>query len=149
MSEKYKVLIAEDDSNDFEFINQAFESSNVEIEIKRMIDGEELIDFLLNLKSSFIPDIVIVDISMPKKDGFQVLEEIKKHKDLKIIPIIIMTTSNQDTDMYLAYSLGANSFITKPDNFESLLDVVNIISKYWFEKVSIARNWVDCEEGSE
>lgn len=146
MSEKYKILIAEDDSNDFEFINSAFESSNIDVEIKRMIDGEELISFLQNLKSNFIPDIVIVDIVMPKKDGFQVLKEIKTNPDLKIIPIIIMTTSNQDSDMYLAYSLGANSFITKPDNFEALLDLANMISKYWFEKVSIARNWVDCEE---
>lgn len=142
MSEKYKVLIAEDDSNDFEFINQAFESSNVEIEIKRMIDGEELIDFLLNLKSSFIPDIVIVDISMPKKDGFSALKELKAHKDNKIIPIIIMSTSNRDEDVYLAYSLGANSFITKPDNLEKLQDVANVLMKYWFEKVSLASHWI-------
>ena len=146
MSE-FNILIAEDDENDYFFIETALkENYHTEVNLMRVVDGEELVDFMNKISESkqteFLPDIIIVDISMPKKDGFSALKELKSHKDNKIIPIIIMSTSNRDEDVYLAYSLGANSFITKPDNLEKLQDVANALMKYWFEKVSLASHWI-------
>ena len=91
-------------------------------------NGEE---FLEKLKTSAEPDIVLLDINMPKKDGREVLKELKQHPKFKKIPVVIFSTTNNEQEMHRCYESGANSYITKPNSFENLLKTVAALRSYW------------------
>ena len=106
-------------------------------------DGEELMDYLhrrggyTNLSQEPLPGLVLLDLKMPRKDGREALKEIKSDPKLRRIPIIVMTTSRAEEDIYRTYDLGVNSFICKPVTFAALVEVMKTLSKYWIEIVEL------------
>lgn len=138
------ILIADDDQEDRQLIGEALQESRLANPIKFVNDGEALMEFLRETKE--LPGLILLDLNMPKKDGREALAEIKKDPRLKRIPVIILTTSKAEEDVYRTYSLGVNSFITKPVTFTSLVEVVRSMAHYWFEIVQLPPSEVRQEE---
>ncbi len=138
------ILIADDDEEDRLLIQDAFEESKIANPIQYVEDGEELMDYLYRKgkysdENKFpLPGIVLLDLNMPKKDGREALKEIKSDSKLRKIPVIVLTTSKAEEDIVRSYELGVNSFITKPVSFKGLVEVIQTLSKYWFEIVKLA-----------
>ncbi len=137
------VLIADDDNDDFLLIKEAFEESRIRINIYRVEDGEELLDYLLHREQFSSPEraprptLILLDLNMPRKDGREALKEIKAHPDLRMIPVVILTTSKADEDIIRTYNLGVNSFIQKPVDFKEFIRIVQALDEYWFEIVKL------------
>ena len=144
MRSKYSVpiLIADDDREDCEMIRDALKESRLLNEVKFVHDGEQLLS-LLHIERERpqdqrnLPGLILLDLNMPKMDGREVLKEIKKHPELHQIPIVVLTTSEAEDDIVRSYNLGANSFITKPIEFQVLVQVMRDIGRYWFEIVEL------------
>ena len=140
------ILMADDDADDRMLTRDALEESRVLNELRFVEDGEELMEYLTrrgkysNAADSPRPGLILLDLNMPKKDGREALKEIKADKDLRIIPIVILTTSKAEEDILRTYDLGVNSFITKPVTFSALVDTMQTLSKYWFEIVKLPHN---------
>jgi two-component system, response regulator len=131
------LLIAEDDKDDRILIQEAFAENGFTIPLYFVKDGEELIDYLkrtgpfaTNTPESF-PDLIMLDLNLPKKDGREVLRELKSDPVLKLIPIIIFSTSNSHLDISNSYELGANCYITKPQTFKELMEAIRKIGAFW------------------
>lgn len=144
MEKTIKILMADDDADDRFFAKEAFEENKLANQLQFVENGEELMQYLLHegiytAENAPVPDIILLDINMPKKNGIQALKEIKAHESLKNIPIVMLTTSNSDEDIANCYSLGANSYITKPVTFEGLVDVLKSLSNYWFKIVVLPK----------
>ena len=139
------ILMADDDPDDRLMAREAFEESRLANQLFFVHDGVELMDYLhrrgdyADPARSPRPGVILLDLNMPRKDGREALREIKEDADLRRIPIVILTTSKAEEDILRSYDLGANSFITKPVTFESLVNVVRTISSYWFEIVELPR----------
>lgn len=138
------ILMADDDEDDRLMTKQAMERNHLVNEIFFVKDGEELMDFLLkrntyNENTAPTPDIILLDLNMPRKSGQEALKEIKSNAALKAIPVIVLTTSEAEEDILKTYKLGVNSFITKPVTFEGLVKVVKQLDDYWFELVKLPR----------
>ncbi len=137
------ILIADDDSDDRDMIKDAMKENRLANDLKFVGDGEELMDYLLRKgkynspQSSPRPGLILLDLNMPKKDGREALKEIKSNPELKSIPVVVLTTSKAQEDIYRTYDLGVNSFITKPVKFEALVSIVHDLGKYWFEIVEL------------
>jgi len=142
-AEKFSILIADDDADDRELIKAAFEENNFRHNIKFVEDGEELLKYLRR-KGNYadeadhpLPQIILLDLNMPKKDGREALKEIKTDNYLKYIPVIVLTTSTEQKDVQKIYELGVNSFVIKPVTFRQLVAFANTLGKYWFEFVEL------------
>lgn len=139
------ILMADDDPDDRLMAREAFEESRLANQLFFVHDGVELMDYLhrrgdyADPARSPRPGVILLDLNMPRKDGREALREIKVDADLRRIPIVILTTSKAEEDILRSYDPGANSFITKPVTFESLVNVVRTISSYWFEIVELPR----------
>ena len=136
------ILIAEDDADDRMLILEAFEENQVKWTLQFVEDGAELLDFLQKKgkyqgNTSDTPELILLDINMPRKDGKQALEEIKNCPAMKHIPVIIFTTSNRPDDIEQTYKLGANSFIIKPSSYTGFMEIFKILNEYWVNTVSI------------
>ena len=136
------ILMAEDDVDDRLLARDALKESGSEGDLQFVDNGEELLDNLLG-RGKFNadtprPQLILLDLNMPLKDGRQALREIKANPLLRQIPVVVLTTSHADTDIDLIYHLGANSFITKPVRYEALVDVMRILSDYWLKTVELA-----------
>ncbi|MBL9084389.1 MAG: response regulator [Planctomycetales bacterium] len=137
------ILMADDDADDRLMTREAFEASRLANDLKFVENGVELLDYLYRRgkysdpASSPRPSIILLDLNMPKKDGREALEEIKKDPNLRGIRVIILTTSKAEEDIYRTYDLGAASYITKPVTFESLVDIIRTLGKYWLEIVEL------------
>lgn len=136
------ILVAEDDADDCLLMQDAFTESGFVGTIRFVADGEELMDRLLHRGKHAKtddpkPDLILLDLNMPRKDGREALAEIRRHPDLCRLPVVIFTTSKADTDIARVYELGANSFITKPAAFNGLIATVKLITNYWFEIVEL------------
>ncbi len=129
------VVFADDDTDDRLLLQEAFEENNLKCTLDFVEDGVELLDYLE--KNTTVPSLILLDINMPRKDGKQILKEIKSSPQWRHIPVIMFTTSKSPEDIRKCYDLGANSFIVKPSSFENLLTVTNIIGQYWIETVSL------------
>ena len=101
-----------------------------------MKNGDQLINHLISEPESSKPVVILLDLNMPGKDGRDVLKEIKGNKNLKTIPIIVISTSSSDKDRETSYQLGANCFVTKPDSFRELIDITDSIARLWFVPAS-------------
>ena len=143
----FQIVIAEDDEDDYLLTMEALKEAGIESQIKWVKNGEELMDYLNSItKSSSVveggknprkPRLILLDLNMPRKDGREVLEDIKKNSVLRQIPIIVLTTSKADIDVSHAYDLGVNSFIQKPVRFSDFVDVIKVLSHYWFNVVKL------------
>ena len=135
------ILMADDDEEDRMLTQKAFELNHLGNDLRFVEDGEELLDYLYHRGKYEIPDssprpgLILLDLNMPKKDGREALEVIKKDPALRRIPVVVMTTSEADQDIARSYDLGANSYVTKPVTFDSLARVIKALDRYWFEIV--------------
>jgi CheY-like chemotaxis protein len=137
------ILMADDDAEDRMLVKEALEENKIRNVLQFAENGEMLMDYLHN-KGKFSdkakyprPGLILLDLNMPKKDGREALKEIKSDELLKMIPVVILTTSKAEEDGLKTYNLGVSSFITKPVTFGSLVDIMKTLSKYWFEIVEL------------
>lgn len=143
MQKKIVLLMADDDEDDRLLAEEAFKESRIRNDVRFVGDGEELMDYLYKRGDyeepgkAPRPGLILLDLNMPKKDGREALEEIKAHESFRHIPVVILTTSRDEADVLRSYNVGANSFIVKPVTFESLVEVIRLIGRYWFEIVEL------------
>ena len=137
------ILLADDDDDDRMLAQEALNESRILNQLHCVGDGEELMDYL-HRKNNYAdpeksprPGLILLDLNMPKKDGREALAEIKSDPHLKQIPVVVMTTSKAEEDIYKTYDLGVNSFISKPVTFEALVKIMRALGKYWFEIVEL------------
>jgi CheY-like chemotaxis protein len=139
----HPILIAEDDEDDYLLTIEALKEAGVESPVKWVKDGEALMDYLHPLCSNGkkpsvqVPSLILLDLNMPRKDGREVLDEIKKNDVLRKIPVVVLTTSKAETDINHAYELGVNSYIQKPVRFSEFVEVIKVLSHYWFHIVKL------------
>ena len=137
------ILMADDDEEDCELTRDALANSRLANQMKFVADGQELMDYLrregayADPADSPRPGIILLDLNMPKKDGREALGEIKADESLRRIPVIVLTTSKDEADVFRTYDLGVNSFITKPVTFGELVEVMNAWTRYWLEIVEL------------
>jgi CheY-like chemotaxis protein len=133
------IVIAEDDEDDRFLIEQAFEASGIRNNIRFVSDGHGLMTLLARLKESRgrLPGLILLDLNMPRKDGRQVLRELKHDPLLRKIPVIIFTTSNAREDIAQCYELGANAFITKPVTLARFTEILKNIKAFWFRMAEL------------
>lgn len=137
------ILIADDDNEDVLLMREALEESKLLNRIEVVENGEELLDYLYNRgeysdrEKYPSPSLILLDLNMPKKDGREALTEMKKDESLRKIPVIVLTTSSSDKDILRSYDLGASGFVTKPVTFDSLVNAIKVLGKYWFEVVEL------------
>ena len=136
----FEVLLVEDSPGDVRLTREAFKDAKVHINLNVASDGAEAMDFLKRKgKHSDVPrpDLILLDLNLPKKDGREVLEEIKQSPVLKSIPVVILTTSASDEDILRSYRLHANCYITKPVGLDGFLEVVKSIDTFWLSVVKL------------
>lgn len=137
-TEEIHILMAEDNPGDARLTLEAFKEWKLKNKIHVVQDGEEAIDYLYK-KSNYMdaqrPDLILLDLNMPKKNGREVLEIIKGDVNLRRIPTVILTTSQAEEDVFKTYDLHANSYIVKPIDIEKFIDVVKSLENYWFSIV--------------
>lgn len=136
------ILLADDDPDDRMMAEDAIEESPLTNTLAMVEDGEELMDYLLGRGdySEDPPDrpgLILLDLNMPRKDGREALREIKEHPELRRIPVVVLTTSKAEEDIFRTYDIGVNSFITKPVTFTGLVDVMRDLGRYWLELVEL------------
>jgi len=136
------ILVADDDADDRMLAQDALEESRLANDLHFVEDGEELLDYLYargkyQNAAPPRPGLILLDLNMPKKDGREVLREIKADENLRSIPVVVLTTSNAEADVFRSYDLGVNSYISKPVTFAGLVDVMKSLKQYWFEIVEL------------
>lgn len=137
------ILMADDDADDRLMTREAFEESRLLNDLRFVEDGEELLDYLKRRgkysdpANSPRPGLILLDLNMPRKDGREALREIKDDPNLKPIRVIVLTTSKAEEDIFRTYDLSAASYITKPVTFDSLVEVIWTLGKYWLEIVEL------------
>ena len=140
------ILMADDDPDDRQLTKEAFEEAKLANDLRFVEDGVELLDYLhrrgkyADPANSPRPGLILLDLNMPRKDGREALAEIKQDARFRTIRVIILTTSKAEEDILRTYNLSAASYITKPVTFESLVDVVKTLGKYWLEIVELPEN---------
>ncbi|HEV7642048.1 MAG TPA: response regulator [Gaiellaceae bacterium] len=130
------ILMADDDPDDRELAREALAESRVLNKLHAVNDGAELLDYLhhegrYEHEEAPRPDLILLDLNMPKLDGREALGALKKDPKLRSIPVVVLTTSRAEEDVVRSYDLGANSFISKPVTFAGLVDVMRELGKYW------------------
>jgi CheY-like chemotaxis protein len=134
-----KVLIAEDDPSDIFFLKRAFQIAGVPASLQFVRDGQEAIDYLegddrfADRHTYPLPDLLLLDLKMPRLNGFDVLDWLRRQPGLKRLLVTVLTSSDQPQDINRAYDLGANSYLLKPHNAESLSELVKQVQRYWLE----------------
>lgn len=139
------ILLADDDEEDRMLARDALAEGRLSNALYSVTDGEDLLDYLKR-RGKYAPPadaprpgLILLDLNMPKMDGREALREIKADPDLRQIPIVVLTTSKADEDIYRSYDSGASSFISKPVTFEGLVDLMKGLERYWFEIVDLPR----------
>ena len=137
------ILLADDDADDRMLAKDALKESRLANDLRFVENGEELLEYLrrqgafADAADSPTPGLILLDLNMPRKDGREALKEIKSDPNLRHIPIVVLTTSKAEEDIYRTYDLGVNSFITKPVTFDGLVNVMRTLGTYWFEIVEL------------
>jgi len=136
-SKPITILLAEDDEEDRYLIGEALDEGRVPHRLYVVENGEQLLDYLYrrgefaNLEQWPVPDLILLDLNMPRKDGREVLEELKVDPELRRTPIVVLTTSSAEEDIARSYDQGVSGFITKPVTFRELMEVMKSIGTYW------------------
>lgn len=137
------IIMAEDDADDRLLVKDALVECQWNADLRFVENGEELLDYLLRqgkykrAEESPRPRLILLDLNMPKKDGREVLRDIRARPELRRIPVVVLTTSKADIDIERTYELGANSYIAKPVQFDGLVNLMRMISQYWFKTVEL------------
>jgi CheY-like chemotaxis protein len=143
MVERVTIIVAEDDPDDCLLIRDAFAEGPIAGDLQFTRDGEDLLSRLYNRngyedRSRYPPPgLVLLDLNMPRKDGREALEEIKRDPGLRALPVVVLTTSRATEDIRRSYHLGANSYITKPDSFPELVLAMQSLGTYWLKVVEL------------
>ena len=133
----YTILLVEDDPNDVFLIQRAFRKANLANPIQVMNDGEAAVQYLSGQEPYAdrdrypLPMLMLLDLKLPRRSGLEVLEWLKQQPKLKRVPVVVLTSSREHTDLNRAYDLGANSYLVKPVAFDSLLNMVQTLNQYW------------------
>lgn len=138
---KPRILLVEDNPGDIRLTQEALKESNMDIHLDVVSDGEQALDFLMKrgkYTEAVRPHIILLDLNLPKKNGIEILKEVKVHESLKKIPIIVLTTSDADHDISKAYSLNANCYILKTVDFDDFAKVIRLVETFWFNTVKLA-----------
>jgi chemotaxis family two-component system response regulator Rcp1 len=131
-----EILLVEDSEDDVRLTKEALKEGKIRNNLNVVYDGAEAMDYLRR-KGSVRPDLILLDLNLPKKDGREVLAEIKEDEDLKIIPVAVLTTSESETDVLKTYKLHANCYITKPVDLNQFVKVVKSVEDFWFSIVHL------------
>ncbi|MGB9938199.1 MAG: response regulator [Methanobacterium sp.] len=134
------ILLVEDNPADIRLVEEAFKESDIKTELIVVKDGVEAMEFLKhseNHEDAPIPDLILLDLNLPRKDGREVLKEIKEDKKLKHIPVVILTTSSTEEDIYETYAHHANSYIVKPANVGRFIETMKNLEDYWFNMLKL------------
>jgi CheY-like chemotaxis protein len=135
------ILLAEDDRGDQELTRRALEEGKIRNDLRVVEDGEEALAYLYRRgkykdpATSPRPDLLLLDLNLPRIDGRQVLEKIRSDSKLRRMAVVVLTTSRQEEDILRSYELGCNSFITKPVGMEQFIRVIHALEEYWFQTV--------------
>jgi two-component system response regulator len=135
-----KVLLVEDNPGDVRLIQETFKENRFLTELQVIKDGEEALEYLKRkgkYKNKAHPDLILLDLNLPKLDGREVLSEIKSNEELKRIPVIILTSSTNESDIYKSYDLNANCYITKPVDLQNFINVIKSIENFWLTIVKL------------
>jgi two-component system, chemotaxis family, response regulator Rcp1 len=138
--EPIDILLVEDNPGDVRLTQEALKDSKVKNTLHIVTDGVEAMDFIYhrgNFHAAPRPDIILLDLNLPRMDGREVLQAIKQEESLRRIPIVIMTTSDDEHDILHAYDLYANCYITKPVDFQRFIEIVKTIENFWFSMVRL------------
>jgi len=139
-SRSLQILLVEDNEGDVRLIKEAFNESKIDKSFSVARDGEDALNYLYKrgqYNECLKPDIILLDINLPKKNGFEVLEKIKNDPDLRRIPVIMLSSSSSEDHITRSYDLRANCYVTKPVDFDEYLQVVKIIEDFWFDKAKL------------
>jgi len=138
----FRILIADDDTDDVQLTKDCFSETKLPVHVSDVSDGQVLMDHLseINVKNSSnkLPQLILLDLNMPRKSGFEALQELKQHDLFKKIPVVIFTTSKASRDIELAYELGASCFVSKPNTFDEWCDKMGKLGKFWIECVRVS-----------
>ena len=137
INDMVEILLVEDNPNDVEMALRAFKKNKLANSIFVVEDGEEALDFIFT-KGNFadreeknLPKIILLDLKLPKVDGLEVLREIKGDENTKVIPVVVLTSSKEESDIVESYKLGVNSYIVKPVDFDKFVNTVRDLGFYW------------------
>jgi CheY-like chemotaxis protein len=136
MDDPSEILLVEDNPNDVELILAALSENQIVDEVFVARDGEEALDYLQRLgahvsRSVKNPKVVLLDLKLPKVDGLEVLERIKSDPDLKLIPVVMLTSSREERDLLRSYHLGTNAYVVKPMSFKNFVEAVKEVGLFW------------------
>ena len=139
LARSFRILVVDDSPSDVRLIREALKETSVSVTLITAHDGVEATDYLEKTLVGEVPrpDLIILDLNLPRKSGREVLAEVKTHLRLKQIPVIVMTSSNAGEDVTYAYNLNANSYITKPADLAEYLTVVRALQVFWFHAVKL------------
>lgn len=139
-NEPIRVLMVEDDPDDVLLMRESLRSSRIHVDLAIVEDGEKALDYLFRrapYEGVAAPDLILLDLNLPRIDGREVLRELKSHGELKRIPVVIMTTSEAEADIEHSYVNGANCYITKPLDFSRFREIMNTYEEFWFTVVKL------------
>lgn len=130
----FRILVVEDSPSDVRLMREALKESQFPVQVTVARDGVEAMEYLRQTERGLVarPDLMLLDLNLPRKNGREVLAEVKASPNLKRIPVLVMTSSQADEDIDQAYALNANSYIRKPDDLKDYLHVVRAIEDFWF-----------------
>ena len=137
MGREKTILMVDDDLDDYYLVKEALLENGMLNDLRLVSDGMELMDYLFHRgkftdsESSPLPSLILLDLNMPGKDGREALRELKTYPMLRSIPVVVFTTSSDIDDITACYEMGASSFISKPNTFDSLIDTMRTLGKYW------------------
>ena len=137
----FRILIADDDEDDVQLTKECFIDTKLPVDVKEVGDGQLLIEHLQELKKSQggnLPQLILLDLNMPRKNGLEALKELKEDSMLCRIPVVIFSTSKAARDIEKAYELGASCFVSKPSSLEEWCDKMGKLGKFWVECVKVA-----------
>ena len=135
-----QILLVEDNPGDIRLTREALKESRIPSQLFVVNDGVEALDFMRKIKKfsgTPMPDLILLDLNLPRKSGIEVLAELKCDKFLSMIPVVVLTTSQSPEDIRNTYSLGANCFICKPVEFDSFTELIRSIENFWFQTVKL------------
>jgi len=143
ITRSFCILIAEDNEDDYLLARDTLQQCNPHVGLRWVKDGEELMDYLMhrgayeNTAEFPLPDLLLLDFNMPRKNGWEALKEIKAEPVLRRLPVVILTTSLAERDILYSYEQGANTFIHKPIGFQPFADVMKSLCDYWFMRATL------------